>query len=70
MDDEDRLGRKTDNVYAWPDGKSYQMTSLAYRSASEDGRKSDEKHIVSTSGANRNPSETSVDGVNCFSSWP
>ncbi|KAG9195561.1 1-acylglycerone phosphate reductase [Alternaria panax] len=37
VDDEDTYGHETNDVYTWPDRKSYKMTSLAYRGASEDG---------------------------------
>jgi hypothetical protein len=72
VDDEDTLAprRKPNDVYAWPDSKSHHLTSFAYRSVSEDGRPSDEKHIISTSGANRKSNQSSVDSVHGPSDWP
>lgn len=70
VDDEHTCGREMNDIYTWPDIKSYKMTSLAYRSASEDGRKSDEKHIVSTKGVERGPSQSSAASADRPSNWP
>jgi hypothetical protein len=70
VDDEHTCGREMNDIYTWPDIKSYKMTSLAYRSASEDGRKSDEKHIVSTKGIERGPSQSSAASADRLSNWP
>ncbi|CAN9401577.1 unnamed protein product [Alternaria alternata] len=70
VDDEHTCGREMNDIYTWPDIKSYKMTSLAYRSASEDGRKSDEKHIVSTKSVERGPSQSSAASADRPSNWP
>ncbi|KAB2105280.1 hypothetical protein AG0111_0g6961 [Alternaria gaisen] len=70
VDDEPTCGREMNDICTWPDLKSYKMTSLAYRSASEDGRKSDEKHIVSTKGVERGPSQSSAASADGPSNWP
>ncbi|RYN20768.1 hypothetical protein AA0119_g1565 [Alternaria tenuissima] len=70
VDDEHTCGREMNDIYTWPDIKSYKMTSLAYRSASEDGRKSDEKHIVSTKGVERGPSQSSAASADRPANWP
>lgn len=49
-------GCKNGDESVWAGGKSYQMTSRSYRGASDDGCKSDEEHIVSVRGTERNHS--------------
>jgi hypothetical protein len=47
----------------WTNRKSYKMASLAQQSTADESRKSDEKHIVSAVGIERDYSQVSVESV-------
>jgi hypothetical protein len=56
-------GHHTSGKSMWAGGKSYQMTPLSYQSASDDGRRSDEKHIMSARSMEQNHSQSSAERV-------
>lgn len=76
VDDEDTHtdahvhGRNTSGKGVWAGGKSYPMTPLSHQSASDNGRESDEKHIMPARGTERDPSQSSAERVDMITGWP
>lgn len=63
-------GRRTGSQRGWASNEMYPMASFAYQGTSDDGRKSDEKPIMSEKDEEQNRNLSIVENVGIPSNWP